>query len=72
MIQVPEQIQNHLNDPLLMQMNPNLNIMNTGNIPQIIPNQQNIPINPNIQIGLPQQLPNNPQNEDTSKILFLN
>jgi hypothetical protein len=72
MIQVPEQNQNHLNDPLLMQMNPNLNIMNTGNIPQIIPNQQNIPINPNIQIGLPQQLPNNPQNEDTSKILFLN
>jgi hypothetical protein len=72
MIQVSEQIQNHLNDPLLMQMNPNLNMMNTGNIPQIIPNQQNIPINPNIQIGLPQQLPNNPQNEDTSKILFLN
>jgi hypothetical protein len=72
MLQVPEQIQNHLNDPLLMQMNPNLNIMNPGNIPQIIPNQQNIPINPNIQMGLPQQLPNNPQNEDTSKILFLN
>ena len=72
MIQVPEQIQNHLNDPLLMQMNPNLNIMNPANIQQIIPNQQNIPINPNIQIGLPQQLPNNPQNEDTSKILFFN
>ena len=31
-----------------------------------------MPINPNIQMGLPQQMPNNPQNEDTSKILFLN
>jgi hypothetical protein len=72
MLQVPEQIQNHLNDPILMPMNPNINLMNQTNIPQMLPNQQNMPINPNIQMGLPQQMPNNPQNEDTSKILFLN
>ena len=71
MLQVPEQIQNHLNDPILMPMNPNINLMNQTNIPQMLPNQQNMPINPNIQMGLPQQMPNNPQNEDTSKILFL-
>ena len=56
MLQVPDQLQNHLNDPLLMQMNPALNLMNQGNIPQIIPNQQNIPMNQNIQMGLPQQM----------------
>ena len=72
MLQVPEQIQNHLNDPILMPMNPNINLMNQTNISQMLPNQQNMPINPNIQMGLPQQMPNNPQNEDTSKILFLN
>ena len=71
MLQVPELIQNHLNDPILMPMNPNINLMNQTNIPQMLPNQQNMPINPNIQMGLPQQMPNNPQNEDTSKILFL-
>ena len=70
MLQVPDQLQNHLNDPLLMQMNPALNLMNQGNIPQIIPNQQNIPMNQNIQMGLPQQIIKNPQNEDTSKIKF--
>ena len=31
-----------------------------------------MPINPNIQMGLPQQMPNSPQNEDTSKKLFFN
>ena len=71
MLQVPELIQNHLNDPILMPMNPNINLMNQTNIPQMLPNQQNMPINPNIQMGLTQQMPNNPQNEDTSKILFL-
>jgi len=70
MLQVPDQLQNHLNDPLLMQMNPALNLMNQGNIPQIIPNQQNIPMNPNIQMGIPQPILKNPQNEDTSKINF--
>ena len=57
---------------MLMQMNQNMNIMNQPNMTPILPNAQNIPLNQNIQMGLPQQMVNNPQNEDTSKILFLN
>ena len=72
MIQIPESIQNHINEPMIIPMNPNLNIVNQTNIPQMIPNQQNLPLNSNIQMGLSSQLQNNPQNEDTSKILFLN
>ena len=49
-----------------------MNIINQPNMTQILPNPQNIPLNQNIQMGLPQQMVNNPQNEDTSKILFLN
>ncbi len=72
MIQIPESVQNHINEPMIIPMNPNLNIVNQTNIPQMIPNQQNLPLNSNIQMGLSSQLQNNPQNEDTSKILFLN
>ena len=72
MIQIPESVQNHINEPMIIPMNPNLNIVNQANIPQMIPNQQNLPLNSNIQMGLSSQLQNNPQNEDTSKILFLN
>jgi hypothetical protein len=70
MNQIPEQIQPHLNDAMLMQMNPNMNLINPPNMPQIIGNQQNLPLNQNIPIGLPQQMANNPQNEDTSKIYY--
>ena len=72
MIQIPESVQNHINEPMIIPMNPNLNIVNQTNIPQMIPNQQNLPLNSTIQMGLSSQLQNNPQNEDTSKILFLN
>jgi uncharacterized protein YqcC (DUF446 family) len=41
--------------------------MNQPNMASIINNQQNLPKNIQIQPGLPQQMPNNPQNEDTSK-----
>ena len=68
---VPAQIQNHLNDQILMQMNPNLNIMNPANIPQIIPNQQNMPVGPINPMGLQHPVQNNPPKEDTSKISFL-
>ena len=70
MNQIPEQIQPHLNDAMLIQMNPNMNLINPPNMPQIIGNQQNLPLNQNIPIGLPQQMANNPQNEDTSKIYY--
>ena len=66
MLQIPEQI-SHINDPMLMQMN---NMVNPGNLPPMMPNQQNLPINPNMQMGIP-QMQNGIQNEDTSKILFL-
>ena len=72
MNQIPEHLQTHLNDTMLMQMNQNMNIMNQPNMTPILPNAQNIPLNQNMQMGLPQQMVNNPQNEDTSKILFLN
>ena len=67
MNQIPEPIQPHLNDPFPMQMNPNMNIMNQPNMTPIINNQQNLPQNLQIQPRLNQQMPNNPQNEDTSK-----
>jgi hypothetical protein len=70
MNQIPEQIQPHLNDAMLMQMNQNMNLINPPNMPQIIGNQPNLPLNQNIPIGLPQQMANNPQNEDTSKIYY--
>jgi hypothetical protein len=67
MNQIPEPIQPQLNDQFAMQLNPNMNIMNQPNMASIINNQQNLPKNIQIQPGLPQQMPNNPQNEDTSK-----
>ncbi len=70
MNQIPEQIQPGLNDAMLMQMNPNMNLVNQPNMTQILANQQNLPLNQNIPMGLPQQMANNPQNEDTSKIIF--
>lgn len=66
MLQIPEQI-SHINDPMLMQMN---NMINPGNLPPMIPNQQNLPINPNMQMGIP-PIQNGIQSEDTSKLLFL-
>ena len=71
MNQIPEHLQTHLNDNMLMQINQNMNIMNQPNMTQILPNPQNLPLNQNIQMGLPKQMINNPQNEDTSKLLFL-
>ena len=48
-----------------------MNLLNQPTIPSSIANQQNIPLNQNISIGLQKQALNNPQNEDTSKF-FLN
>lgn len=67
MNQIPETIQPQLNDQFPMQLNPNMNIMNQPNMASIINNQQNLPKNIQIQPGLTNQMPNNPQNEDTSK-----
>ena len=72
MYQIPDSIQPNLNEAILMPLNQNMNILNPSGIPQLLPNQQNLPLNQNLPIGLHQPVGNNPQNEDTSKILFLN
>jgi hypothetical protein len=63
-----DQIQSQLNEQMLIQMNPNMGLIPPPNIPPLINNHQNLPIN---QIGIRQQVGNNPQNEDTSKILLI-
>ena len=65
MLQIPEQIP-HLNDPMLMQMK---NMINSGNIPPMLQNHQNLPMNPAVSMGIPIQ--NGMQSEDTSKILLI-
>jgi len=69
MNQITDQIHPQLNDPMRLPVNPNMNLINQPNIPPLMHTQNNIPINQNIAN---QQTGNNPQNEDTSKILFLN
>ena len=69
MNQITDPIHPQLNDPMRLQVNPNMNLINQTNIPPLMHTQNNIPLNQNIAN---QQTGNNPQNEDTSKILFLN
>ena len=75
MTQIQEPIQILHNDPMLQQMNPNLNIMNAISIPQMIPTPLNLPINGNFPMGIPVQIPNNNQNQqnnDQSNYIFFN
>lgn len=67
MNQISEPIQNHLNEQMLVQMSPNMNLKIQPNMVPIINNQQNLPQNLPVQTGLPQQMGNNLQNADTSK-----
>ena len=71
MNQITDSITSQLNELKLIPTNQNMNLLNQPTIPSSIANQQNIPLNQNISIGLQQQAVNNPQNEDTSKF-FLN
>ena len=68
MNQIPEQMQLPLNEPAMLPMNPNINLINQINKSQMIGNQSNLPLNQNIPMAAPQQMPNKQQNEDTSKI----
>ena len=68
MNQIIDSIPPQLNDSMLFQMNQNMSLINQQNIPPLIQNQHNFPINPKNDN---QQTGNNPQNEDTSKILLL-
>ena len=70
MNQITDSITSQLNELKLIPTNQNMNLLNQSTIPSSIANQQNIPLNQNISIGLQQQAVNNPQNEDTSKFFF--
>ena len=70
MNQITDSITSQLNELKLIPTNQNMNLLNQPTIPSSIANQQNIPLNQNISIGLQQQAVNNPQNEDTSKFFF--
>ena len=75
MTQIQEPIQILHSDPMLQQMNQNLNIMNPMNIPQMIPTPLNLPINGNFPMAIPVQIPNNIQNQqniDKSNYIFFN
>ena len=67
MIQLQEQVLQP-NDQMLPHMNHNINYVNPVNMQQMIPNQPNMLINGNIQpIPMQMNMPNNQQNQDTSK-----
>ena len=70
MNQITESITSHLNEPMLIPMNQNMNLLNQPSIPLLIADRPNIPLNQNISDGFQQQAVNNPQNEDTSKFFF--
>ena len=75
MNKIQEPIQILHSDPMLQQMNQNLNIMNPMNIPQMIPTPLNLPINGNFPMAIPVQIPNNIQNQqniDQSNYIFFN
>lgn len=70
MTQIPEQLIDQHNNPMMQQMNPNINLITPVNIPQIIPPQPNMPINGNIPLNMGMPMPNNQTNTDTSNIFF--
>ena len=67
MIQLQEQVLQP-NDQMMGHMNHNLNYVNPVNMQQMIPNQQNMLMNGNIQpIPMQMNMPNNQPNPDSSK-----
>ena len=66
MSQLPEQLLKPANIPMMVQMNPNMNLLNQVGIPQPIQNPQNIPQNPNMTMGVPITDQKSQPNQDTS------
>ena len=64
MNQITDINQPKLNEPMIMQMNPNVPLLGQPNIPPMINNHHSFPINPK---GVNPLAVNTPQNEDTSK-----
>ena len=65
MIQVPEPLQSSIN--AMTKLNPNINIINQSNIPQIIPDQVNMLTNGNYQMNNSEQITNNTQNSSQNE-----
>ena len=75
MTQIQDPIEIIHNEPFMNSINSNLNFMNQMNLPQMIPQPLNLPINNNYQMSIPYQVRNNtanPQNNDQSNYIFFN
>ena len=75
MTQIQDPIEIIHNEPFMNSINSNLNFMNQMNLPQMMPQPLNLPINNNYQMSIPYQVQNNtanPQNNDQSNYIFFN
>lgn len=74
MTQIQDPIEIIHNEPFMNSINSNLNFINQINLPQMIPQPLNMPINNNYQMNLPYQIQNNApnQNNDQSNYIFFN
>ena len=73
MTQIQDPIEIIHNEPFMNSINSNLNFMNQMNLPQMMPQPLNMPINNNYQMSLPYQVQNNapnPQNNDQSNYII--
>ena len=60
MTQIVEPMQLVQNEPMIPQLNPNYNIMNSVSLPPaMIPPPLNLQLNGNFPMNLPNQIPNN-------------
>ena len=66
MSQLPDQLLKSANIPMIMPLGQNINLLNQVPIPQQIQNQQNLPLNQNIPMGVPGTDPKSQPNPDTS------
>ena len=66
MSQLPEQLLKNASMPLMMPLNPNMNLINQVGIPQPMQVPQNIPQNPSMPISVPATDQNTQQKQDTS------
>ena len=68
MSQLPDQLLKSANIPMMMPMNPTMNILNPVGLPQPIQNPQNIPQNPNMGMGVAVPDQKSQPNQDTSNL----
>ena len=66
MSQLPDQLLKSANIPMRMQIGQNMNLLNQVPIPQQIQNQQNLPLNQNMVMGVPGTDPKSQPNQDNS------